>query len=110
VPAPNGTGPIVAFFGLAYAISWASWLPIALDGGTVERGYALPRLQARLGPLRATFVLATLWACWHAPLFVTLDSYGDLSPFILLGFFIGPAAGALVQRERAGLPALGGAR
>jgi hypothetical protein len=55
-------------------------------------------------------VLATLWACWHAPLFVTLDSYGDLSPFILLGFFIGPAAGALVQRERAGLPALGGAR
>jgi membrane protease YdiL (CAAX protease family) len=267
VPAPSGTGRIVAFFALAYAISWAWWLPIAFDGATVERGdaspsqvpglfgpliaalivlaasegraglrawgaaivrpprelrwqlasiaplgfllvgllvvtiagdappasdfirysgttatvaafgvvliagalgeeagwrgYALPRLQARLGPLRATFALTVLWAGWHAPLFVILGSYEDFNAFILLGFFIGLAAGALVltavfngaggsvlattawhasynlaagtaatgdaiapiatafvifwgvtllQRERAGLPALGGAR
>jgi uncharacterized protein len=39
------------------------------------RGYALPRLQSRLGPMRATLVLAALWAGWHAPLFFILASY-----------------------------------
>jgi uncharacterized protein len=60
------------------------------------RGYALPRLQARLGPMRATLVLAALWAGWHAPLFFILASYADFSPLILPGFFIGLTAGALV--------------
>jgi membrane protease YdiL (CAAX protease family) len=31
------------------------------------RGYALPRLQARFTPVRASLVLALLWGCWHAP-------------------------------------------
>lgn len=35
------------------------------------RDFALPRLQHRLGPLRATFVLGPLWALWHLPLFLT---------------------------------------
>jgi membrane protease YdiL (CAAX protease family) len=33
------------------------------------RGFALPRLEARFGPLRASILLALLWAGWHAPLF-----------------------------------------
>jgi membrane protease YdiL (CAAX protease family) len=33
------------------------------------RGYALPRLEAALGPVRGTLVLAVLWAGWHLPLF-----------------------------------------
>jgi membrane protease YdiL (CAAX protease family) len=33
------------------------------------RGFALPRLQARLGPVRASILLALVWAGWHAPLF-----------------------------------------
>jgi membrane protease YdiL (CAAX protease family) len=33
------------------------------------RGYALPRLQAVLGPVQGTVVLAVLWAAWHLPLF-----------------------------------------
>jgi uncharacterized protein len=60
------------------------------------RGYALPRLQSRLGPMRATLLLAALWAGWHAPLFFILASYGNFSPLILPGFFIGLTAGALV--------------
>jgi membrane protease YdiL (CAAX protease family) len=60
------------------------------------RGYALPRLQSRLGPMRATLLLAALWAGWHAPLFLILASYGDFGPFVLPGFFIGLTAGALV--------------
>jgi len=33
------------------------------------RGFALPRLEARFGPLRATVLLALLWADWHTPMF-----------------------------------------
>src|SRR4051812_4065742 len=64
------------------------------------RGYALPRLQRRLGPLRATLVLALLWALWHTPLFMLLDSYRGFGPPAAAGFVIGLTAGALV------LPAL----
>jgi membrane protease YdiL (CAAX protease family) len=33
------------------------------------RGFALPRLEARFGPLRASMLLALLWTGWHLPLF-----------------------------------------
>jgi membrane protease YdiL (CAAX protease family) len=34
------------------------------------RGYALPRLEHALGPVRASLVLAVLWTGWHLPLFL----------------------------------------
>jgi uncharacterized protein len=33
------------------------------------RGYALPRLEASVGPVRASLVLGCVWATWHLPLF-----------------------------------------
>jgi membrane protease YdiL (CAAX protease family) len=33
------------------------------------RGYALPRLEKRFGPVSGTLLLAGCWACWHLPLF-----------------------------------------
>jgi membrane protease YdiL (CAAX protease family) len=60
------------------------------------RGFALPRLQARLGALRATLLLAMLWALWHAPLFLIVQGYRDFSPMTVPGFLIGLTAGALV--------------
>jgi membrane protease YdiL (CAAX protease family) len=34
------------------------------------RGYALPRLQTALGPVRSSLILGLLWTGWHLPLFL----------------------------------------
>lgn len=33
------------------------------------RGFALPRLEARFGPLPAALLLGAIWASWHLPMF-----------------------------------------
>jgi hypothetical protein len=50
------------------------------------RGYALPRLAARLGVGAAGLLLGVLWAGWHLPLFFILrgDTLGQSFPFYLL--------------------------
>jgi len=35
------------------------------------RDFALPRLQAKFGPMKSAFILGPLWALWHMPLFLT---------------------------------------
>jgi uncharacterized protein len=36
------------------------------------RGFALPRLQRRYGPLVGSLILAPLWAFWHVPIWLAL--------------------------------------
>ncbi len=50
------------------------------------RGYALPRLAARLGLARASLLLGVIWAAWHLPLFFVpgVDKYGQSFPVYLL--------------------------
>ena len=50
------------------------------------RGYALPRLAARLGLGGASIVLGVIWACWHLPLLFLrgVDTYGQSFPAYLL--------------------------
>ncbi|HEY6866433.1 MAG TPA: CPBP family intramembrane glutamic endopeptidase [Candidatus Eisenbacteria bacterium] len=50
------------------------------------RGYALPRLAARLGLGGASLVLGAIWATWHLPLFFVpgADTYGQSFPMYLL--------------------------
>lgn len=47
------------------------------------RGFALPRLQQRYGPMLGTLILAAAWTGWHLPLFLT-TAFADRTP---LGYF-----------------------
>lgn len=35
------------------------------------RGFALPQMQSKFGPLKATLLIGVLWALWHLPHFLT---------------------------------------
>jgi membrane protease YdiL (CAAX protease family) len=50
------------------------------------RGYALPRLAARMGLASASIVVGILWAFWHLPLFFfpSADVYGQSLPAYVL--------------------------
>ncbi len=41
------------------------------------RGFALPRMQVRYGPLWGTLFLGVLWSCWHLPDFLTASKGGE---------------------------------
>ncbi|UYX54759.1 CPBP family intramembrane metalloprotease [Bacillus thuringiensis] len=43
------------------------------------RGFALPRLQSKFGPLKGTLLLSVLWAFWHLPHFLTAAQRGGPS-------------------------------
>jgi membrane protease YdiL (CAAX protease family) len=68
-------------------------LVVAIVGGFGEetgwRGFALPQLQRRFGPIAASGIIAVLWAGWHVPLFFLLQSYGDFSIAMLPVFLLG---------------------
>lgn len=88
-----------------------SYLPafvlIFLVGGPLVeepgwRGFALPRLEQRFGPLMGTLLLGALWGLWHLPLFLFTPGYngagtgfiGISLPFV--AFVIGEVALAVI--------------
>jgi membrane protease YdiL (CAAX protease family) len=60
------------------------------------RGHALPALQRRTSPLRATIILSVLWAGWHAPMFAVVTTFQAFTAPILVGWFLGLFCGAVV--------------
>lgn len=94
VPAWNGTmwlGLGVVPATLVYTLTFG----VGEEAGW--RGFALPRLIARHGPVGATLRLFALWASWHLPLILDRGAIGAGGPFGLAQFFAGLFAGAFVQ-------------
>jgi CAAX protease family protein len=56
------------------------------------RGFALPRLQMQMGPLRGTLVLGVMWAMWHLPQYAVLPEWvqqnGGADPASILAFLL----------------------
>jgi membrane protease YdiL (CAAX protease family) len=75
------------FYPAAYA---AHFIFGPLFEETGWRGFALPRMQQRFGPLKATIFLGLLWSAWHFGLYVPMwFGSGDFtSGIIQLGMFV----------------------
>jgi membrane protease YdiL (CAAX protease family) len=61
-------------------------LVVTIGGGFEEpgwRGFALPRLQLRHSPIRATLILGLVWGIWHIPLY----GLGFVGPICFVFFY-----------------------
>ena len=80
--------PSAAKFFSSFGMTMAVYLVLNTEE-LAWRGYALPRLQARMGPLPATLVLTILWILFHLPLFWIKGGHPAGYPFWLFALLIG---------------------
>ena len=70
--------PFVPFDSIATLVVTLVFLLIAVLGEEIGwHGVALPALQQRTTILRASLALGVLWAVWHVPFWLLLDSYAQ---------------------------------
>ena len=117
--------PVVCFFVLAYALSWAYWLPLVFTGQVVTAGSGRPtQFPGLLGPVVAAFVVTAMtqgraglrdlvrrmgrWRVggwWYAAVVAPLVFFGVAVTVVAAGGGDWPEAAALASFS--GLPQLG---
>lgn len=60
------------------------------------RGFALPRLQARYGPLAGTLILGFLHGMWHLPVYLLVSGPAAMGPFSI-SLLVGNTAGIMLM-------------
>ena len=90
----GGEFPSFAFFRQEWILIPVFFLITIVGGPLGEefgwRGFALPNLQRRWGPMIASIIIGTVWALWHLPLFFQPESAQaqiglDLLPVYMIG-------------------------
>jgi len=62
------------------------------------RGYILPRLQQRSGPLIASLVIGAIWGIWHLPSFFNAESVqSSLGLSFLIPYVVGTIANSVIM-------------
>jgi len=82
----GGTAPDYVPMGTRWLVVPVNFVLVLLIGGPLGeefgwRGFALPALESRLGPLWASIFLGTIWSVWHLPLFFISASAQSSLPF-----------------------------
>lgn len=92
-----GLGRFEKLPGFGWLGAWAVLLLVAGPGEELGwRGWVLPELQRRRGPLAATLLLVPGWAAWHLPMFVYDPVFGAMGPGGIAGWLVSLTAGAIV--------------
>lgn len=91
----GGTAPPYTPLGARWLLVAVNLVLILVIGGPLGeefgwRGYVLPRLEARWGPLWASLGLGVIWAAWHLPLFFVSASAQHSVPFGLYALLAPP--------------------
>jgi membrane protease YdiL (CAAX protease family) len=60
------------------------------------RGYLVPRLQQRASMIRASLIVAAVWAIWHLPLFA-FAGMSAMGPAEVVGWAVSIVAGSLLM-------------
>ncbi len=90
---------LVLIYPVAYIVALFLGGPFFEEPGW--RGFALPHLQLRFGPLRGTLLLGMLWTFWHLPMFFIPGFNGAGTGFAgismaVVEFLIGTTAMAVI--------------
>jgi membrane protease YdiL (CAAX protease family) len=69
----SGQAIVAALISLEAGLLVSLFLRGAMGEELGLRGFALPRLQARTSPFRASLIIGVLWGLWHLPVLITRD-------------------------------------
>lgn len=64
---------VILFFSAEAGLLVSLFLRGALGEELGLRGFALPRLQGRMSPCRASLVICCIWGAWHLPVLLGRD-------------------------------------